>query len=79
MSPTIFREGNYRFHFFSKEEKRPHVHVESPDHEAKFWLEPMVALSMNYNFTLRELKKIQKIVEREHHVLINAWKKHFPE
>jgi len=35
MSPTIFRIGNYRFYFFSREENRIHIHVISPDGEAK--------------------------------------------
>jgi len=42
MSPTVFKEGNYRFHFFSREEDRIHIHVVSPDGEAKFWLEPII-------------------------------------
>ncbi|NUN08239.1 MAG: DUF4160 domain-containing protein [Ignavibacteriaceae bacterium] len=37
MSPPVFIKGNYRFHFFSKEESRIHIHVVSPDGEAKFW------------------------------------------
>jgi hypothetical protein len=40
MSPTIFREGGYRFYFFSREEPRMHVHVHCADGEAKFWIEP---------------------------------------
>jgi len=27
MSPTVFREGGFRFYFFSREESRMHVHV----------------------------------------------------
>ena len=77
MSPTVLREGKYRFHFFSKEESRPHVHVESPDCEAKFWLKPIVGLAMNFGFTVRELKIIQKIVEQKSDDLLSAWKKHF--
>ncbi|MDO9130066.1 MAG: DUF4160 domain-containing protein [Anaerolineales bacterium] len=45
MSPTIHREGPYRFYFNSREESRMHVHVESPDGKAKFWLGPFVALA----------------------------------
>ncbi len=48
MSPTVFRDGKYRFHFFSKEEDRIHIHVVSPGGEAKFWLEPTIALA-NYS------------------------------
>lgn len=35
MSPTVFREGEFRFYFFSREESRMHVHVSHPDGEAK--------------------------------------------
>ncbi|MCP4976086.1 MAG: DUF4160 domain-containing protein [Maribacter sp.] len=48
MSPTVFKEGKYRFHFFSKEEQRIHIHVVSPDGEAKFWLEPTISLANYY-------------------------------
>ncbi len=41
--PTIYREGSYRFFFNSREETRVHIHVQSPDGIAKFWLEPIVA------------------------------------
>jgi Domain of unknown function (DUF4160) len=44
VSPTIFRAGGLRFFFFSREEDRLHVHAIGPDGEAKFWLEPEIAL-----------------------------------
>ncbi len=47
--PTIYREGPYRFFFNSREETRMHVHVESSEGNAKFWLEPIVALAVAYN------------------------------
>jgi len=45
MSPTIFRHKGYRFFFFSREEKRMHIHVFCTDGEAKFWLEPLISLA----------------------------------
>lgn len=45
MSPTVFREGPFRFFFFSREEERLHIHVESPHGEAKFWLDPQIELA----------------------------------
>lgn len=42
--------------FFSREESRMHVHVSHPDGEAKFWLEPSVALARHtdeYGYRLR--------------------------
>ena len=42
MSPTVFREGSYRFYFNSREEDRLHVHIEAPSGELKIWLEPRI-------------------------------------
>jgi hypothetical protein len=47
MSPTVFREGEFRFYFFSREEHRMHIHAQSPDGEAKFWIEPRIEIAMN--------------------------------
>ena len=47
MSPTGFRSGPFRFYFFSREEPRMHVHVSCGNAEAKFWLEPTVALALD--------------------------------
>ena len=33
MSPTIYREGPYRFFFNSREESRMHVHIASAEME----------------------------------------------
>ena len=77
MSPTVFRYKKYRFFFFSREESRMHVHVSSPDGEAKFWLQPVVALATNYGLTQKQLRELQKIVERKSSEIAKAWKKHF--
>ena len=44
MSPTVFREGEFRFYFFSREESRMHVNVSHPDGEAKFGLRHPLSL-----------------------------------
>ncbi len=77
MSPTVFRENGYRFFFFSREEKRMHVHVISGDGEAKFWLEPDIVLARNYHYNSKQLKEITSLVEVHHDELISAWKQHF--
>ena len=77
MSPTIFREKGYRFYFFSREEKRMHVHVVSGDGEAKFWLEPKIVLASNYHYSRRQLKEIELLVEVHNDELIGAWKQYF--
>jgi hypothetical protein len=42
MSPTVFREGPFRFFFFSREDERLDIHVQSPEGEAKVWIEPEI-------------------------------------
>ena len=63
MSPTIHREGGYRFFFFSREESQPHVHISSADGETKYWLEPKLVLAKNYRLTKIQLKEIERIIE----------------
>ncbi len=75
--PTIYREGSYRFFFNSREEKRMHVHVQSPDGLAKFWLEPIVALADVYLLTAKELARIDQIVKEHQDEFIDAWHRHF--
>ena len=77
MSPTVFRESGYRFFFFSREEERMHVHVISGEGEAKFWLEPIIELSKNYQYNGKQLKEIESLVEAHYNELTSAWKQHF--
>ena len=77
MSPTILRHKKYRFFFFSREETRRHVHVISPEGEAKFWLEPIVALAESFRLSPRELKELQRVVERRKDEIVRAWNTHF--
>jgi hypothetical protein len=77
MAPTVFIHGKFRFFFFSREEKRMHVHIETPDGEAKFWLEPVIALAESIGLKPKELMKIQRLVEENQSEIIKSWKKHF--
>jgi hypothetical protein len=77
MSPTVFRSGGFRFFFFSREEKRMHVHAVSGKGEAKFWLTPRIALANNYHYSTKQLKVIESLIEAHHDELISAWKQHF--
>ncbi len=77
MSPTVLRHGKYRFFFFSREESRKHVHVTSPDGEAKFWLEPVIALAEFEGLNPRQLKQLQELVHEKRDEIIKAWKTHF--
>ncbi|QQS54898.1 MAG: DUF4160 domain-containing protein [Candidatus Competibacteraceae bacterium] len=77
MSPTVFRESEYRFFFFSREEERLHVHVISGDGEAKFWLEPEIELAKNHRYSRKQLKQIESLIEVRYNELISAWHQHF--
>ena len=77
MSPTVFKERGYRFFFFSREEERPRVHVNSAEGEAKFWLEPAIELAKNYRFSNRQLGEIAALVEVHYDELTTAWRQHF--
>lgn len=75
--PTIYREGPYRFFFNSREETRMHVHIETADGNAKFWLEPLVALANFHNLPQRDLARIELIVKEHRDEFIAAWHRHF--
>jgi hypothetical protein len=77
VSPTVFKEGLYRFFFFSREEERVHIHVLSPDGEAKFWLEPTVSLATFEGLSAAQLKRLQRIVEERSNEIRTAWRRHF--
>ncbi|MGQ8366189.1 DUF4160 domain-containing protein [Glaciecola sp. 1036] len=77
MSPTVFREDGYRFFFFSREESRMHVHVLSGDGEAKYWLEPEIALAKSFGYSSKQLSRIEQLVMGHQDELISAWQRHF--
>lgn len=73
----MFREGQFRFFFFSREEPRRHVHVFSPEGEAKFWLEPSVELAVSKGISDVTLKRIERIIIERKEEIIHAWNRHF--
>ena len=77
MSPTVFRHGPFRFYFFSREETRIHVHVQSGEGEAKFWLEPEIAIAVNYGLSKRQINSALKLVEEHEDEIRAAWEEHF--
>jgi Domain of unknown function (DUF4160) len=77
VSPTVIRFGPYRLFFFSREEARMHVHIQSADGEAKFWIEPTVTLANQVGFSKKQLNELHKLVEENRHVIRDAWQKHF--
>ena len=78
MSPTVFREGGFRFYFFSREESRMHVHVQGQSGEAKFWLEPMIELAQSVSLSQRDINDARRLVQEHENDIRSAWRKHFP-
>ena len=77
MAPTVFREGSFRFFFFSREESRIHIHVAHTDGEAKFWLEPNIELALNKGLNSKQVNEALLLVQQHREVILNAWKQHF--
>jgi hypothetical protein len=77
VSPTILRIRGYRFFFFSREELRAHVHVQHVEGEAKFWLEPEIAVAHNYGLSATRLSTARRLVQEHHDEIRAAWKTHF--
>ena len=74
MSPTVFRDGPYRFYFYSQEEDRMHLHIESPDGKLKVWLEPRIEVAQNHGVPDREVRKILRILEKRHEEAKERWR-----
>ncbi len=54
-----------------------HIHVQSTEGEAKFWLEPEIELAKNHRFSRQQLKEIEALIEARYDELRNSWKEHF--
>ncbi|MBK8761744.1 MAG: DUF4160 domain-containing protein [Sulfuritalea sp.] len=77
MSPTIFREGGFRFYFFSREEPRMHVHVQGQNGEAKIWLEPAIEVAQHTGLSRGEISEALRLVQEHANDIGKAWRKHF--
>lgn len=77
VSPTIFRDGPYRFFFFSREESRMHVHVYSSNGEAKFWMRPRIELAQNWGIPSREISVLARIISSHADEIAAAWRERF--
>jgi len=77
MSSTVLRIGSYKFFFYANEGDEPrHIHVWSANGQAKFWLEP-VELVKSTGYNAHELRRIERSVEENLVLLIEAWDSFF--
>lgn len=75
--PTILRNGAYRFFIYSNESgEPPHIHIQSGNKLAKFWLKP-VSIASSTRFAAHELRKLNKLVEENLDYLLEAWHEYF--
>ena len=72
VSPTILRVKGFRFYFFSREERRAHVHVQHADGEAKFWIDPAVKLAANFSLKSQQVTEVQELIEEHLHEIRGA-------
>lgn len=75
--PTILVVGSYRFFFYSSDANEPmHVHVQSGDFSAKFWISP-VRLQVSKGFNQRQIREVLKIVEKNVLLFERKWHEYF--
>ena len=77
MSPTVFRDCPFRFFFFSREETRIHVHVQTAEGEAKFWIEPQIELARNHELSDQDLRRALELIIEHEQEIRDAWTRHF--
>ena len=75
--PTIMKLGSYRFHFYSDEgNEPPHIHVETPDGECKFWLDP-VRLARNKGIAPQNIRQIERLIFEHGDILEEKFHEYF--
>jgi len=75
--PTVLRIGSYRFLFYASDGDEPiHIHVRRDDNMTKFWIKP-VRLAVNIGFPPKELREIEKLVEKNQTEIERKWNEFF--
>jgi hypothetical protein len=75
--PTILRIDGHRFFFYSRETNEPpHVHIQTAEKSAKFWLNP-VALARSVGYNQSEISRLYELVEQHRVTFQEAWDEHF--
>jgi hypothetical protein len=75
--PTVLRIHGHRFFFFSNEGNEPsHIHVETAEKYAKFWLNP-VALAKSIGYNSKELGQLRELVEEHQNLFKEKWYEYF--
>ena len=78
--PVVFRQGRFRFFFYSREGmplEPVHIHVEGNEGTAKFWIRPVVELARNNGFNGRDIRMLTQIVADHADEIEERWNEHF--
>lgn len=78
--PTVFQHQSFRFFFYSNEgnpREAMHIHVRSPQGEAKFWLVPEVYLADSHGFDARTLRELHRLVISKRTLIERKWDEYF--
>ena len=74
--PTVLRVGPHPFFFFSREDHEPpHIHIETAENAAKFWLNP-VALAWAAGYSSKELRQLRELIEDRAEFFLERWHEH---
>jgi len=78
--PVAFRYKGIRFIFYSNQgdpREPPHIHAESSEGKAKFWLRPEVVIAGSGGFTRKQLAEMVEVVALHREEIERAWHEHF--
>lgn len=75
--PTLFTFFGFRFLFYSNDHEPIHVHVIKDGHEARFQVEPEVALLDNRGLKTSELRLAESVIEENKEVIVSRWNEYF--
>ena len=75
--PTVLKFRGHRFFFFSNESNEPpHIHVETAEKYAKFWIKP-ISLASSIGYNAKELRQLREIIEKNRDFLEEKWHDYF--
>jgi hypothetical protein len=75
--PTVLEAKGYRFFFFKNDQRNsPHIHVESGDKYALFWLKP-VELEKSTGYDVKEISEIKEVITSNLRLIIEKWNGYF--
>jgi hypothetical protein len=74
--PTVLRVRGHRFFFSSECHEPRHIHVETGDKYANFWLNPIV-LARSIGHTAEEVRQLRELVEVHLDLFEEKWNEYF--